>query len=306
MLTESLAGIRSNRSVLHRSVIQNPFGMQIAEAAPLTVIVVLDGAAGVEFPDGERVELALHEVYLVCHPEPYRLADAAASPTRLIVEPSGVRTPDGRALEPSLDDVRCLIEAGEQPSSTVLSGNYTATAGMGRRIIAALPRITGVRLPEMASLLTLFEGELAQDSPGRQLVLDRWLDLLMTSALRRWAYDEATGPAWSVAMVDPQIGPALRAMHEAPQEPWTLVDLAARASMSRSAFTSRFTTLVRQPPMRYLAQLRMDIATDLLVRDQAPLASIARAVGYADPFGFSAAYKRVRGISPAQVRRAAS
>lgn len=304
VLAESLAGIRSEGSVLHRSVIRAPFGMSIAEAAPLTVVVMLDGVAQVEFPNGEIVELTPSDVYLVCHPEPYRLADATTSPTRLIVEPTGVREATGRALEPTFDDIRCLIETGDGSTTTIISGNYTATPGLGRRIVAALPQITRVRLPEMASLITLFESHLTRQAPGRQVVLDRWLDLVVTSALRTWIDDDAAGPGWTLAIADPHIGPALRALHERPQDPWTLRDLAARATLSRSAFAARFTTLVRTPPMRYLTELRMDIATDLLQHDPAVLAHVARAVGYADPFSFSAAYKRVRGVSPAQVRRA--
>ncbi|GAB2484260.1 hypothetical protein GCM10027063_27800 [Promicromonospora xylanilytica] len=41
-------------------------------------------------------------------------------------------------------------------------------------------------------------------------------------------------------------------------------------------------------------------------RDAATVAEIAHAVGYSDPFAFSAAFKRTRGVSPSSwaVRRA--
>ena len=38
----------------------------------------------------------------------------------------------------------------------------------------------------------------------------------------------------------------------------------------------------------------------------ATVADIARTVGYADPFGFSAAFKRVRGANPSEFRRTAT
>ncbi|PRC62105.1 AraC family transcriptional regulator, partial [Mycobacterium sp. ITM-2017-0098] len=57
----------------------------------------------------------------------------------------------------------------------------------------------------------------------------------------------------------------------------------------------------------YLTRWRMTLAADLLVEQRAAtMAEIARAVGYHDPFGFSAAFKRVRGVTPSDFRRAAS
>ncbi|SES21795.1 Helix-turn-helix domain-containing protein [Streptomyces qinglanensis] len=51
----------------------------------------------------------------------------------------------------------------------------------------------------------------------------------------------------------------------------------------------------------------MALAADLLVEQEtATVADIARTVGYADPFGFSAAFKRTRGVDPSGFRRAAT
>jgi AraC-like DNA-binding protein len=62
-----------------------------------------------------------------------------------------------------------------------------------------------------------------------------------------------------------------------------------------------------KPPLTYLTNWRMTLAADLLVeRDAATVADVARAVGYSDPFGFSAAFKRVRGANPSEFRRTAT
>jgi AraC-like DNA-binding protein len=48
----------------------------------------------------------------------------------------------------------------------------------------------------------------------------------------------------------------------------------------------------------------MTLAADLLTRrDSATVAEVARLVGYADPFAFSAAFKRIRGSNPSDFRR---
>jgi len=48
----------------------------------------------------------------------------------------------------------------------------------------------------------------------------------------------------------------------------------------------------------------MTLAADLLFEQEtATVADIARTVGYADPFGFSAAFKRARGVNSSESPR---
>ena len=48
----------------------------------------------------------------------------------------------------------------------------------------------------------------------------------------------------------------------------------------------------------------MTLAADLLVeQESATLTEVAHAVGYSDAFAFSAAFKRIRGVSPSEYRR---
>ena len=77
--------------------------------------------------------------------------------------------------------------------------------------------------------------------------------------------------------------------------------------MSRATLAKRFADLVGEPPLTYLTRWRMTLAADLLVEQEAAtIAEVARAVGYSDAFGFSAAFKRVRGVSPSEFRRSAT
>ncbi|MBC8091216.1 MAG: helix-turn-helix transcriptional regulator, partial [Pseudonocardia sp.] len=77
--------------------------------------------------------------------------------------------------------------------------------------------------------------------------------------------------------------------------------------VSRATLAKRFADLVGEPPLTYLTRWRMTLAADLLAEDEgATIAEIARAVGYSDAFGFSAAFKRVRGVSPSAFRLGAA
>ncbi|MFI0357350.1 helix-turn-helix transcriptional regulator [Actinomadura sp. 9N407] len=144
------------------------------------------------------------------------------------------------------------------------------------------------------------------EEPGRQVVLDRLLDLLLVRVLRAWfARPEADPPVGYRALADPRIGHALRLLHQWPARPWTVAALAAEAGMSRAVFARRFTALVGRPPLGYLTEWRMALAADLLREPGAGVAAVARRVGYADGFAFSSAFKRVRGETPSALLRTA-
>ncbi len=61
-----------------------------------------------------------------------------------------------------------------------------------------------------------------------------------------------------------------------------------------------------RPPLVYVTECRMDGAEALLSDTDLAIAQIAEYVGYADAFGFRAAFKRHRGLSPSVFRAAAA
>jgi AraC family transcriptional regulator, alkane utilization regulator len=93
-------------------------------------------------------------------------------------------------------------------------------------------------------------------------------------------------------------------LHDRPGHPWTLDELAREAASSRSSVAKRFTELVGQPPMQYLAQWRMQVAANRLTGSTAKLAAIAAEVGYESEAAFSRAFKRETGLSPGAWRAA--
>jgi AraC-like DNA-binding protein len=108
---------------------------------------------------------------------------------------------------------------------------------------------------------------------------------------------------WLAGLRDDVVGRGLSLLHGAPAHPWTIDELARGVAMSRSAFADRFTALVGQPPMQYLAQWRMQLAVGRLAAGNAKVATIAEEVGYESEAAFSRAFKRLLGVSPAAWRR---
>lgn len=88
----------------------------------------------------------------------------------------------------------------------------------------------------------------------------------------------------------------------APADVWTVERMAQLACQSRSAFSERFTLLVRMPPMEFVATWRMQLAVGLLADGQANMLDVALKCGYESETAFRKAFKRIIGITPGKAR----
>ena len=116
-----------------------------------------------------------------------------------------------------------------------------------------------------------------------------------------FAEEEQRG--WIAALHDRQVGKALALMHRQPGRDWRVASLAREVGMSRSGFSARFTTLVGEPVLQYLTDLRMQLAHRELLQGDDSLATIAGRVGYQSEPAFNRAFKREVGMPPGAVRR---
>jgi AraC-like DNA-binding protein len=171
-------------------------------------------------------------------------------------------------------------------------------------LLTALPQVLTLRADDWDTRLVAMLGEeIDLDAPGQDAVLDRVLDLILVSGLRTWlTRPESPAPDWYRGRSDPAVGQALSLIHDEPGRDWTVASLADRAGVSRATLARRFTDLVGQPPMAYLASWRLALAADLLREPGSTVAAVAHRVGYSSGFALSAAFKRVRGVTPQQHR----
>lgn len=79
--------------------------------------------------------------------------------------------------------------------------------------------------------------------------------------------------------------------------------MAREANMSRSAFSARFTALVGEPAMRWVARWRMNVACAALRDGRITIAALADQLGYESEAAFARAFKRVIGRWPGEARR---
>jgi AraC-like DNA-binding protein len=305
-----LDGPRAKGAFLLRSVLDPPWSLRIQDRAPLTLVALVRGRAWVVPDAGDPQRLRPGDVAIMRGPDPYTVADDPATPPQALIHP-GQRctTPEGEDLGPAMEWLGVRTWGNSPHGETVmLTGTYQVPGEVSRRLLAALPALLVLRSDAWDSpLVPLLAEEIVRDEPAQEAVLDRLLDLLLIAALRAWfSRPEAQAPGWYRALGDPVVGRALRLLHSNPAHPWTVATLAAAAGVSRAALARRFTELVGEPPMSYLTGWRLALAADLLREPEATLGAVARQVGYGSPFALSAAFKRVRGVSPQQHRAAAA
>ncbi|GAA3848668.1 AraC family transcriptional regulator [Saccharothrix violaceirubra] len=290
-LTDLLRGVHARSALLCRSFVTEPWAMAYTPTVKLTVTFVLDGDAWLLVENMAPLRVTAGSVGLVRGRTRFVLASDPSTPPQFDAHQDdcerwriGTRT---YGLAPEGD-------------ATVITGSYDVQ-DVSDRLLNALPPALVVGCDPCATS-TLLSEEVAVDRPGQDIVLDRLLDLLLVFALREWFEgDSSNAPGWYHALGDDVVGPALRAVHGRPDRAWTVSELAAEAGVSRALFARRFSALVGVPPLTYLTGLRMDVAADLLAEPGATVTSVARAVGYADGFAFSTAFKRVRGVRPSVV-----
>jgi AraC-like DNA-binding protein len=200
------------------------------------------------------------------------------------------------------------LGAGERVTATFVCGFLGCDWRPFNPLLSTLPR--RLHLPGLSSgWRQSFARQVVEESRTRRVgadsVLTRLAELMFVEVLRH--YIETLPPGqrgWLAGLRDDVVGRGLGLLHGAPAHPWTLDELAGGVAMSRSAFADRFTAVVGQPPMQYLAQWRMQLAAGRLATGNAKVAAIAEEVGYDSEPAFSRAFKRLMGVSPAAWRRA--
>jgi AraC-like DNA-binding protein len=304
-----LDGPRARGAFLLRSQLDPPWSLRIQDEAPLTLVAVVRGEAWLIPDDGEHVRLGEGDVAILRGPDPYTVADDPATAPQVVILP-GQRctTPDGEELGPMTEMGVRTWGNSREGATVLLTGTYQLPGEISRRLLNALPALVVVAAESWENpLVPYLAEEIGKDEPGQEAVLDRLLDLLLIAALRAWfARPEAAAPGWYRAHGDPVVGRAVRLLQHNPAHPWTVAELADEVGISRAALARRFNALVGEPPMAFLTEWRLALAADLLREPGATVGSVAPQVGYSSSFALSTAFKRVRGISPAQHRAVAA
>jgi len=214
---------------------------------------------------------------------------------------------DGTVLsitEPTLlfyprgDSHRLQVQSGH--SAELLCANIVFQDGVANPLARVLPQCLVVPLSEIEGLRTTLDllfCEASHAQPGREVILDRLCDILLIQVIRREFESNRLSLGLLAGLSDRQLSLALAAIHERPQEPWSLQTLAKVACMSRAAFTERFREVMGVPPGEYLTRWRIGVSTRLL-REGMSVKQVSGHAGYTSPSTFTRAFTALMGASP--------
>ena len=266
-------------------------------------VAILRGSCCLEVPQQKiKLPLAGGDIVLICRKEPFILRDDWRTPARNVFEL--IRRED-------LERFQGIRHGGGGVPTTFLSGAFCFEDEEDHPLLSALPPLIHIRgsdpaaTPWLESTLRFLNSELISLLPGCRSVVNHLAQVLFVQAIRGYAATTPQGSLdnWFGALFDPDLSPALGAMHSRLEEQWTVAALADESCLSRSAFSDRFTARVGQPPLQYLTACRMRKAKQLLRQTDLGVKVVASKVGYSNESAFSNAFRRLIGMSPGAYRR---
>ncbi|MFV0126515.1 AraC family transcriptional regulator [Streptomyces sp. HMX112] len=310
VLSDVVTTMKTGRAKVTRSRYTGRWGSRYGPYPGAGFHVVLGGACWLIPPRGAPLRLTTGDVVFLPRGAVHGISH---SPDRTLEQLPQDRTgTDGPGLVTHVGTEPGDGPAAEAPGeqTLLLCGAYRLNRDAVHPFLRGLPDV--IHLParlghhtQLRSAVELLSSDATEDRPGTDVALPALLDLLIVYTLRSWLEtqcpDEAGG--WCAALKDPALAAALDRIHRDPGHSWTVRDLAASVGLSRTTFAARFRACVGQSPMAYLTWWRLSTASRLLRETGAPLATVARQVGYASEFAFAHAFKREFGTAPGAFRK---
>lgn len=311
-LSEALTAVRMTSALVFNAELTAPWGFTSPNPATLMRLLapdaerlvmyhlVIDGEARAQVGDTAGASLAAGDIVIIPHGDPHTFS--YGSPPRLLDLESDVFK--------GATDLKLTQFGGGGAKTRFVCGYFGCERRAERLFLAGLPPIIKLNLRGDAvgqwiefSILHL-ANEIDVGRPGNRVLLSKMAEALFVEALRR--YQEQLTPeqtGWLAAAKDPVVGRALALLHRAPGLPWSVTDLAAQAGASRTVLAERFVFFLGEPPLRYLARWRLQLAARLLETTRSTIVQVAAEVGYESEAAFSRAFSREFGRPPARYRR---
>lgn len=301
-LGEALHLLRMSGVFYCRSEFTEPWALDLPPLKGCLMFhVVTSGRCRLEVEGAEDRLLHPGDFALVPRGEGHRLAGEARAPAARLFD---------LPRELVSERYEILRHGGGGAATSVICGAVLFDHPAAKQLIALLPKVIAIEAWSSSqsdwiqSTVRVMGAEARERRPGGETVITRLADILVIQAIRTWlSRDPVAQSGWLGALQDRQIGRAVALIHRDPSRAWTVASLADEAAMSRSAFAARFTAVVGEPVMHYVARWRMHVATTWLREDAATIADVASRLGYQSEAAFSRAFKRFIGVPPGSVRR---
>ncbi|MBK9216966.1 MAG: AraC family transcriptional regulator [Uliginosibacterium sp.] len=309
---DALASMRVSGSLLLREAYSPPWGIAIPDSTELAAL--LGAEAGTRVVAFHLVEFGHCQIETSAGVQ-------VLSAGQLAISFGGVAhtLSLGNAVAPR--PVAELLSTGAArrpppemaPSATtsLLCGVFLLRHTDFNPLFAALPPLLTTtlgrpgELHNLSGVARLLAEEISREAPAGQYIVARLLEVFCAEAVRAYVVGSPLGEAgWIRGLRDPVVGRAIAWIHADPGRHWSVATLADKSAMSASRFAARFSTMLGESPMAYVARWRMNVARDKLARSRQPVDRIAEEVGYESLAAFNRAFKKIVGAPPARWRAA--
>jgi AraC-like DNA-binding protein len=256
---------------------------------------VISGECELAVEDCEAVKLSHGDCFLLTQGVPFTVA------SDLKLQPMAAKEVFAAAK-----DGFAVLDRGKGHEFQSIGGRMDAAMEVDF-LTASLPplvllRKEGSQADSVRWLLDRLIAELSQQLPGANAVAGQIMHMIFIEMIRASASLSALRTGWVAALLDPQIGRALRLIHSDPARTWRLDELAEAAILSRSQFSARFVAAVGMAPIDYHLHWKMTLASKALRTPSERISKISADLGYQSEAGFGAAFKRIHGVSPGKFR----
>jgi AraC-like DNA-binding protein len=224
----------------------------------------------------------------------------------------------GRELVADPERLVVFTRDGEHESSIVEATRQRPFVGLGlcfgpervARALLALAEAGGAAGPEGSAAFTLpcepAIGEPLErlmrtlgDPLDRKLLAPLAIDEILFRLLRTEAAATIRAGVGSAVDADRILG-AMQFIRHNHADKLNVEQLARAAAMSSSHFAHRFRAVARVSPMRYLREVRLDVARTRLLGNGVRVSQVAVEVGFESPAHFTREFKRRFGVSPSK------
>jgi AraC-like DNA-binding protein len=312
-LSYALNAVRMTGAIFFNAEFSAPWGFTSPEPAALTPLLaqgtgrvlmfhlVLEGEAQVRIAGKAEASLTAGDIVILSQGDAHAFSNG--SPLSMLDTTSEVFGRLG-------SDLSLTKFGGGGATTRFICGYFGCERSAERLFLAGLPPIvkTHVRKDSAGEWLEQsirhLAGEAGARRPGHGMLVSKMAEALFIEALRRYTEEltaEQTG--WLAAAKDPVVGRAIALLHRDPRHAWSVAELAAQAGASRAVLAERFTHLLGEPPLSYLARWRLQLAARLLETTRNTMVQVAGEVGYESETAFSRAFSREFGSPPARYRR---
>lgn len=313
LLSDLLGSMHLAGMVLFRAEFREPWSVitpgarQLARVLPfrtehiIPFHVVAAGGCWIELPEGEPVWLSEGDAVLLPYGDSHRLGGRDAAQTVQV----------GQLLpRPPWNDILVVEHGGSGVNTRIICGFLQCDELLFHPILRHLPALLHVS-PEptpdnswLSGMIRHTASEASNPMPGTRSMLPRLTELMFIEILRKYMQGlSADEVGWFAAFNDPVAGAALKSLHLAPLQDWSVESLARRVGVSRTVLADRFKHFLDQPPMQYLAHWRLQLAAQSLKTSDLPVKAIADRSGYDSEAAFSRAFKRHFGSAPGSWRQ---